>query len=110
MYLGNGYHIDSDRYQYILEKRVLVKEGKTAGAEIGRDQSFHPTVHAACEYLLRRLQRDKLKDLGDEPEEVIEEFKRLLEDMREKFRKVEHLKLEGEDNPNNEEENDGEVR
>ena len=41
---------------------------------------------------------------------MIEEFKRLLEDMREKFRKVEHLKLEGEDNPNNEEENDGEVR
>ena len=96
MYLGYGYYIDADRYQYILEKRVVVKEGKTAGTEVGRDQSFHPTVHAACEYLLRRLQRDEIKELGDEPEEAVNAFKKHLERMRDAFKKCEHLKLEGE--------------
>ena len=96
MYVGYGYHIDSDLYQYILEKRVVVKEGKTAGSEIGRDQSFHPTVHAACEYLLRRLQRDELKSLKDEPAEVLKDFEKHRREVRDMFRKAEHLKLEGE--------------
>ena len=96
MYLGYGYHIDSDRYQYILEKRVVVKDGKSAGTEVGRDQSFHPTVHAACEYLLRRLQRDEMKSLKDEPAEVLKDFEKHLIEVRDMFRKAEHLKLEGE--------------
>ena len=96
MYLGYDYYIDSDRYQYILEKRVPVKTGKTAGMEVGRDQSFHPTVHAACEHLLRHVQRMELPELGDEPEDVIKAFEKHLEWVRDAFKKCEHLKIEGE--------------
>ena len=97
MYLGYGYHIVSDKYQYILEKRGTLKTGKKAGEEVGRYQSYHPTVHAVCEALLRRLQRGEIEDFEGEPEEAVKRFEAYLKEVAEMFKKCEHLKLEEED-------------
>lgn len=95
MYIGNGYYITSDKYQYIVEKRSVLKTGKNKGDEIARGQSFHPTVVAALTWMLRQLQRDEI-DLSDEPEVTAEAFKKRLEEVREMFSKCEHLEI-GED-------------
>ena len=96
MYIGNGYYITSDKYQYIVEKRSVLKSGKNAGDEIARGQSFHPTVEAALTWILRQLQRGDI-DLKDEPEECVEVFKKRLEEVKEMFRKCEHLEIGGVD-------------
>ncbi len=92
MYIGNGYYITSDKYQYIVEKRSVLKSGKNAGDEIARGQSFHPTVEAALTWILRQLQRGDI-DLSEEPEVTAEAFKKRLEEVREMFAKCEHLEL-----------------
>lgn len=97
MYLGHGYYIVSDKYQYVLEKRKELKTGKKAGEEVGRYQSYHPTVHAVCEALLRRLQRGELEDFEGSPEEAAKIFEAHLKEVAEMFKKAEHLKLEEED-------------
>lgn len=96
MYIGNGYYITSDKYQYIVEKRSVLKSGKNAGDEIARGQSFHPTVVAALNYILKQLQRGDI-DLGDEPELVHEAFCKRLEEVKELFGKCEQLEIGGED-------------
>lgn len=95
MYLGYGYYITSDKYQYIVEKRSVLKTGKNAGEEIGRGSSFHPTVYAACNWILRQLQRGDI-ELKDEPEECVELFKKRLEEVKEMFAKCERLEMKGE--------------
>ncbi len=94
MYLGHGYYITSDKYQYIVEKRSILKTGKNAGEEIGRGASFHPTVQAACNWVLSQLQRGDI-ELKDEPEEAVELFKKRLEEVRDMFAKCEHLEMKG---------------
>jgi hypothetical protein len=96
MYLGHGYYITSDKYQYIVEKRSILKTGKNAGEEIGRGASFHPTVQAACNWVLRQLQRGDI-ELKDEPEEAVELFQKRLEEVREMFAKCEHLEMKKEE-------------
>ena len=95
MYLGEGYYLDSDKYQYILERHAVLKTGKNAGEEVAVDQSFHPTVHAACEYLLRKIQRNELKEYNKKPKDMADSFEKHLEAVRDMFKKAEHLKLEG---------------
>lgn len=96
MYIGNGYYITSDKYQYMVEKRSVLKSGKNAGDEIARGQSFHPTVEAALTWILRQLQRGDI-DLSEEPEVTAEAFKKRLEEVREMFAKCEHLEIGGAD-------------
>lgn len=96
MYIGHGYYITSDKYQYIVEKRSVLKSGKNAGDEIARGQSFHPTVVAALTWILRQLQRGDI-DLSEEPEGTAEAFKKRLEEVREMFTKCEHLEIGGAD-------------
>lgn len=103
MYLGHGYYITSDKYQYIVEKRSVLKTGKNAGEEIGRGSSFHPTVYAACNWILRQLQRGDI-ELKDEPEECVELFKKRLEEVIDMFEKCEHLELSGGKSEDNSEE------
>ena len=103
MYLGNGYYIDADRYQYILEKHVISKKGKSEGEEIVTDRTFHPTVHAACEYLLRQMQRNTISEFKGKPESVANEFKAHVKEVSEMFKKVEHLPMGGNNEDNGKE-------
>lgn len=64
------------------------------------DRTFHPTVHAACQYLLRQMQRSTLSEFKGKPESVANEFKAHVEEVSEMFKKAEHLPMGG----NNEQE------
>lgn len=97
MYLGNGYHITSDKYQYILEKHLTSKDGKNAGQDYIASQTYHPTVHAACNWLLKQLQREDIEVLSYAPEEVCKAFMERLEEVREMFRNIENMEIDGND-------------
>lgn len=96
MYIGNGYYITSDAYQYIVEKRTLKKNGNDIGGVLVRNISYNPTVVSALNSILRRLQRGDI-DLGDEPELVHEAFCKRLEEVKELFGKCEQLEIGGND-------------
>ena len=107
MYLGNGYHITADRYQYILEKHMTRKDGNNIGQDYVAVSTYHPTVCAACNWLLRQLQREDIQILNEAPEEVVDAFKRRVEEVREMFRKCENLEMKDEtDQDNSKEETD----
>ena len=91
MNLGNGYHITSDKYQYIVEKHSIYKDGKNVGEEYVTNVSYHPTVLSACNWILRQLQRGEI--LADDPTEVSEAFRRAVEAVKGMLEKCEHLEI-----------------
>ena len=97
MYLGNGYHITADKYQYILEKHMTYKEGKNIGQDYIASQTYHPTVFAACNWILKQLQRSDIEFLPDAPEDVADGFKRRIEEVKEMFRNIENMEIDGND-------------
>ena len=54
VYLDEDTRINSDIYQYILEKRSIAKSGKNEGQDIWTSESFHPNVSSLLENILKK--------------------------------------------------------
>ena len=85
VYLDEDTRINSDVYQYILEKRSIAKSGKNEGQEIQTSESFHPNISSLLESILKKKLFGvvKKKDMHS-----LEEFIEALNKEIKKFDKI----------------------
>ena len=51
----NEWYMDNDRYNYILVKRSIVKEGKRKGEEKFTNESFYPNLPSLKRGILNKI-------------------------------------------------------
>lgn len=74
--IDDDYYIDSDSYQYLLQKKTIAKSGKHAGDEVYTTEKYCGTISETLDQYTQIKLREKLKEC-DEIGEIKEHIKNL---------------------------------
>ena len=80
--LYNDYVVSVDSYNYILQKRMIVQKGKTAGQETFKNVGYFSTFGGAINCFHQELLRDQLMK---EDYKSLEEAVRVCHEVNERF-------------------------
>ncbi len=76
--IDDDYFIDSDSYQYLLQKKSVAKSGKQKGQEVYTTVKYCGTITQALDQYTQIILKEKLKECKE-----IEEIKTHIKNLKE---------------------------
>lgn len=83
MKIDDNYYIDSDNYQFLLQKKSIVRSGKKKGEIVYSTVTYHGTLTEALKQYSRIMLREGINECDDIKDAIklIKQIKNKIEDI-----------------------------